>query len=150
MSKLEEYCKKKNLREMDIEHLWMYRICLILLPFFIIAVVVFIIFGDKIVGLGNECSFKKLTGLYCVGCGGTRALNHFVHLHLLKSLFYHPFVIYAFVAYTLYTINSFLYRHHKKCIEKLNPFVLLYVGLGVLLVNFLVKNIFLLCGIMLI
>ncbi|MCR4647589.1 MAG: DUF2752 domain-containing protein [Lachnospiraceae bacterium] len=150
MSRLEDYCKKKNLRDMDIEHLWMYRICLIMLPFVVIAILFFIIFGNKITGLGTECSFRKMTGLYCIGCGGTRALNYFAHLHFLKSLYYHPFVIYAFTAYILFILNSFLYRHHKKCIEKLNPFVLLYVGLGILFVNFLVKNILLLCGIMLI
>lgn len=30
-------------------------------------------------GLALECSFLKLTGLYCAGCGGTRCANALLH-----------------------------------------------------------------------
>lgn len=147
MSKMDDYCKKKNLREMDWEYLIIYRICLMLLPFMILAIILFLAFGSKITGLGGECLFRKTTGFYCLGCGGTRAFNYLMHLHLLKSIYYHPFVPYTFFAYFLYVINSFLYRHNKKCFAKLNPFVLLYVGLGVLSLNWIVRNILLFFGI---
>ena len=87
MSKLSEYCKKKNYREMDIEHLLLYRVCLVLLPFMIAVTLLFIFKGDKIIEAGGECMFRKITGFYCVGCGGTRAFNYLVHLHILKSLY---------------------------------------------------------------
>ena len=150
MSKLNEYCKKKNLRDMDIEHLLLYRICLVLLPFMIGGTLLFIFFGDKILAAGGECLFRKVSGFYCIGCGGTRAFNYLVHLHILKSLYFHPFVPYTYFAYFFYTINSFLYRHNKKCIAKLSPFVLIYIGLGILTINFLVKNIAIFFGIHLI
>ena len=150
MSKLNEYCKKKNLRDMDIEHLILYRICIVLLPFMIGGTLLFVFFGDKILAAGGECVFKKISGFYCLGCGGTRAFNYLVHLHILKSFFYHPLVPYTYFAYFFYTINSFLYRHNKKCIAKLSHFLLIYIGLGIQVINFLVKNIFIFYGIHLI
>ena len=150
MSKLNEYCKKKNLRDMDIEYLLLYRICLVLLPFMIGGTLLFVFFGDKILAAGGECLFKKISGFYCIGCGGTRAFNYLVHLHILKSIFYHPFVPYTYLAYFFYTINSFLYRHNKKCFARLSPFVLIYIGVGILTINFIVKNIFIFFGIYLI
>ena len=150
MSKLNEYCKKKNLRDMDIEYLLLYRICLVLLPFMIGGTLLFVFFGDKILAAGGDCLFKKISGFYCIGCGGTRAFNYLVHLHILKSIFYHPFVPYTYFAYFFYTINSFLYRHNKKCFARLSPFVLIYIGVGILTINFIVKNIFIFFGIYLI
>ena len=147
MSKLSEYCEKKNYREMDIEHLLLYRICLVLLPFMIAVTLLFIFKGEKILASGGECMFRKFTGFYCVGCGGTRAFNYLVHLHILKSIYFHPFVPYTYFAYFFYIINSFLYRHNKKCFAKLSPFALIYIGLGVLTINFLVKNIAIFFGI---
>jgi hypothetical protein len=150
MSKLNEYCKKKNLRDMDIEYLLLYRVCLVLLPFMIGGTLLFVFFGDKILAAGGECLFRKISGFYCIGCGGTRAFNYLVHLHILKSIFYHPFVPYTYFAYFFYTINSFLYRHNKKCISKLSPFLLIYIGVGILTINFLWKNIMIFFGIHLI
>ena len=33
-----------------------------------------------------KCLFHELTHLYCPGCGGTRALYHLLHGHILRSL----------------------------------------------------------------
>ena len=144
MSKLDDYCKKKNLREMDHDYLIMYRSALVILPLVILSIIFFLIFGNNLVSSGRECTFYRLTGLYCPGCGGTRAFNYFVHLHILKSLLYHPFVGYFMFSYFFFIINSFLFRHRKKCFEKLNPFILMYVGLGILFLSVIVKNILIL------
>ena len=32
-----------------------------------------------------QCSFKSITGLYCPGCGGSRAVAAFVQGHWIKS-----------------------------------------------------------------
>lgn len=150
MGKLKDYCTKKNLREMDSEYLLLYRICLVLLPFMIVVTILFIFYGNKVTNTGAQCQFQKLTGLYCIGCGGTRAFNYLVHLHLIKSFIFNPFVPYSYFAYFLYIINSFLFRHNKKCIEKLSPFVLIYIGLGIILITFAVRNALLFFGIHLI
>ena len=146
MSKLSEYCKKKNLRPMDIEYLLLYRICLCILPRVIGIVIFMLIFGNKIVDSGAVCAFKSHTGLYCLGCGGTRALNAFVHLHFIKSLYYHPIVVFFFVGYFFFIINSFLFRHNKICFAKFNPLILIYVGLTIAVLNLIVRNVLLIMG----
>lgn len=52
----------------------------------------------KIIRQGIPCLFHLLTGLYCPGCGGTRAVWYLLHGQILKSIQYHPLVPYtAFV-----------------------------------------------------
>lgn len=49
-------------------------------------------------GQGFPCLFHFITGLYCPGCGGTRAIRALFHGEILKSFCYHPFVLYAVIA----------------------------------------------------
>ena len=41
------------------------------------------------------CLFRLLTGFYCPGCGGTRALWALLSGHPLLSFLYHPLVPYS-------------------------------------------------------
>ena len=45
-----------------------------------------------------KCLFHLVTGYYCPGCGGTRALYLFLTGHWIKSFLFHPLVVYAFSA----------------------------------------------------
>ena len=49
----------------------------------------------KTLGLGFPCLFHTLTGLYCPGCGGTRAIRSLLKGDLRMSFQYHPLVLYA-------------------------------------------------------
>lgn len=49
----------------------------------------------NIIRQGIPCLFHLLTGLYCPGCGGTRAVWYLLHGQILKSLQYHPLVLYG-------------------------------------------------------
>lgn len=40
------------------------------------------------------CLFNTCTGLYCIGCGATRALQHLVHLHLYQALSANLFIFF--------------------------------------------------------
>ena len=44
------------------------------------------------------CIFHLLTGLYCPGCGGTRAVKYLLQGDWKNSLIYHPFVLYCVIA----------------------------------------------------
>lgn len=140
MDKFDEYCEKHHYREMDGSTLVVYRMCVFLLPVLLTCVIVFIAAGRLFLSSGGTCTFLSLTGLYCPGCGGTRAFNELIHFHILKSFYYHPFVPYSIFAYLLFTVNSFLYRHNKKCIEKLNPFALIIIGGALIFLNVFFKN----------
>lgn len=94
--------------------------------------------------LFGPCLFHTMTGLYCPGCGGTRAVWYLLHGHFLLSLRFHPLVLYTAVI-LLGEAMAFLaaktVRRSKTCLghEK----CLLYVAVGIVAVNFVVKNYFL-------
>jgi len=43
---------------------------------------------------GPVCAFYKFTGLYCPGCGSTRALYHLLHGNVAKAFRYNPFFVF--------------------------------------------------------
>ena len=87
------------------------------------------------------CLFHAMTGLYCPGCGGTRAVWYLLQGELLLSLRFHPLVPYTVLAVILEAIAFLMagiggghriYPGHEK--------VFLYVAAGIVAVNFAVKN----------
>ncbi len=107
------------------------------------------------------CFFRRLSGLYCPGCGGTRAVQALFEGHLLLSFFYHPFVPYCAVLYVVFMTSHTLelifssrdFHHTKKSPHK-RPFVrglefkIRYVYIGILLIflQWMLKNLFLICS----
>lgn len=61
-----------------------------------------------------RCEFNLLTGLYCPGCGGTRAVIAFLSGHFLKSFLYHPFVPYCITLYIVFMVRGTLTTLIKK------------------------------------
>ena len=57
---------------------------------------IFYILG-RILRQGVPCLFHLITGLYCPGCGGTRAARYLLHGQIMKSFWYHPLVLYMAV-----------------------------------------------------
>ena len=92
------------------------------------------------------CFFHATTGLYCPGCGGTRAVLFFLHGNLLKSFLYHPIVIYTVLVGGYFMISQTIGRIAK------NDFFfvlhyhdwMLWVAMTLILTNFIIKNLFLL------
>lgn len=94
------------------------------------------------------CIFRKLTGLYCPGCGGTRAVRFLLQGKFLKSFLYHPAV-----PYTVFLSGWYLVSHTAEMVSKGKlPIgmryrdVYLYGALGLILINWIAKNLFLLLG----
>lgn len=68
--------------------------------FFITGITALIIKGIAVrynINILTECLFRHLTGLYCPGCGGTRAFIYLIHGNIPESILYHPLVIYAVI-----------------------------------------------------
>ena len=70
----------------------------------------------------GKCFFRYTLGMFCPGCGGTRAFDYMLYGHFLKSFFYHPIVLsimamllYSTISYILYfvTKGKFLYNEIK-------------------------------------
>lgn len=93
------------------------------------------------------CLFHTLTGAYCPGCGGTRAVKSLLKGKILLSALYHPLVPYAAIAAPL------LLLWYAYCRKKQKPFrqsywkAALIGGAALLAANFLVKNYLLFQGI---
>ena len=91
------------------------------------------------------CILWSRFGVYCPGCGGTRAVIHLFHGRLLQSLWYHPLVMYVAVLYVIFMLSHTLKRLHivKKGIKFREGY--LYGAIAVLVGNFILKNIFKFC-----
>jgi len=52
----------------------------------VVAVIALYVLNPSQTWFLPSCQFHKLTGLYCPGCGMTRATHHLLHGHLLTAL----------------------------------------------------------------
>lgn len=90
------------------------------------------------------CTFHMATGLYCPGCGGTRAFLALFSGHVLKAFYYHPAGMYGIFFYVIYFISQAVMRISKGKIKGIafRP-VYLYIMLGLIILNFVVRNVLL-------
>ena len=86
-----------------------------------------------------KCLFHLVTGYYCPGCGGTRALYLFLTGHWIKSFLFHTLVVYAFFVCLYLCICKILDHKYQPSAR------LLWIALGLLAVNFVIKNLALVC-----
>ena len=56
------------------------------------------------------CAFHRMTGYYCPGCGGTRAVFALLRGQIVRSLFYHPFVLFAVIFGGWFMLTQTLWR----------------------------------------
>ncbi|MBS6196176.1 MAG: DUF2752 domain-containing protein [Clostridiales bacterium] len=61
---------------------------------------------ERLIRLMPPCVFRSMVGLYCPGCGGTRAVLELLRGHILQSVWYHPIVVYAAGLYGWYLISN--------------------------------------------
>lgn len=95
------------------------------------------------------CIFQLLTGLYCPGCGGTRAIVSLLRGDFVTSFLLHPFVPYVAVVGGWFMLTQTIQRASKGRLSVGMKYrdVYLWIALGLVAVNFLVKNILLINGI---
>lgn len=76
-------------------------VCVIL-----VGLAVYLFHRDPSAGGGGypECTLRRVTGLYCAGCGMTRASHALLHLRLAEALAYNPLI----VATTPFILGSLL------------------------------------------
>lgn len=87
----------------------------IVLLLIIIVLLVFIYFADSTKGPILPCYINKLTGLYCPGCGMTRALHSILRLEFYQALRYNGL---SFIMPLLYIIYYIFMRKEFESISK--------------------------------
>lgn len=89
------------------------------------------------------CVFHSLTGLYCPGCGGTRACRLLLSGHIVQSFLHHPGVILAAVLYVGYMFSHTIELLSKGRLKTGLPYSdkFLYLEAGMIILQCLVKNV---------
>lgn len=91
--------------------------------------------------LHMPCIFRQLTGLYCPGCGGTRAVKYLLTGHPVTSIRYHPLVVYGLAVVVLELISAGIARWTKNPKWYLGRHTFfVYVAVGIIAVNWVYKN----------
>ena len=93
-----------------------------------------------------SCPFYEYLGVYCPACGGTRSFLALLSGDFLLSIYYQPVFVYTILIVGIYLILQTIDRIRGKQIYTL-PFSVdfVYAGIGLLLANWIFKNIWLLC-----
>ena len=90
----------------------------------------------------TPCFFDKVLGIYCPGCGGTRALTALVHGRLLEALWYHPLIPYLAVVGGGFMLTQGLERLGIRHVRGWRYHTwYLYAAIGLIVLNFIVKNV---------
>lgn len=122
-----------------------YFIALILTLSFIVFLILYHYFDFSFYGTRSDCGFKTLFHCYCPGCGGSRALDAFLHGNILASLRSHPAIIItfcSFMAYLLPATYTFLIKRNGKLYYKFHNFSL-WILLIVIVFHFVIRNLLL-------
>ena len=88
-----------------------------------------------------QCAFYSLTGLYCPGCGGTRAVYSVLKLNILDAIRYNVTVPFGIFVYIYYNVRAFIAALKNDTeYRKKQKYCLCIVLVAVLLLNFVLKN----------
>ncbi len=95
------------------------------------------------------CIFRTITGFYCPGCGGTRAVLELIHGNFFHSFYYHPIVLYTVVLYGWYLISNTIQWLSRGRIPWGSRYHRWYGLVAVIIVigNWILKNLLLFWGI---
>lgn len=93
------------------------------------------------------CWFHAATGLYCPGCGATRSFLLLIEGHPIEALAYYPAVPYTVLVYLWFMLSNsieLLSRGRLRMGLRYRN-LYLYIAVCLILGNWVVKNILLLC-----
>ncbi len=94
----------------------------------------------------TTCAIRKMCGLPCPGCGGTRAFYYLFHGELLKSFCLNPTVFYGVLAYLHFMLLYFYRKHISKTIntKEIHIQYYMYLAIVVILLQWSIKLIIIL------
>src|SRR5205814_8759612 len=99
------------------------------------AILVAVISGYLGIGF-PQCSFKRMTGLPCAFCGGTRSLRAIGHLHFTEAFWLNPLVAISILLATICAIiSAFAPRRFERLISRAKKWPLLFIALALVTLN---------------
>ena len=107
----------------------------------VIAYIIYVAIGKPPI---FNCLIYEKFGIYCPGCGCTRAFICLIHGRIIDSLYYNPTVLYTVIVLSIYVISTILAKilrkENSKFVMKYNP-LFLYLGIFILIGTCIIKNI---------
>ena len=92
----------------------------------------------------TQCLIYNKTGIYCPGCGCTRAFINMLQGNIIQSLKYNPTVIYSTIVIGIYMSSQSIGRifgiNEERYIMKYKP-IYIYIGIVILMGTCIIKNI---------
>ena len=91
------------------------------------------------------CIFKETFGLYCPGCGGSRALYHFLNFNLFRSFVLYPPIIVSALVVLDFDLRLFvsLIKKSSEITDRFRYYTFLLIPASIIL-TFIVRNLLLL------
>lgn len=121
----------------------LYHISIVLLAAVGLIMLIISLFPDSFFGniFKAPCPVRTFTGLYCPGCGGTRAAHYFFTAHPIKSFLSHPLIPYSIILFAGFMISHTIRAISKGRIKGMkfrNGYI--YMAVAIIIVNFIIKN----------
>ncbi|MDR0946663.1 MAG: DUF2752 domain-containing protein [Ruminococcus sp.] len=91
--------------------------------------IVYMIIASQL--LGTSCIFRSVTGVPCIGCGGTRAGLALMHGEIKESIYFHPLLVPVIVILMIY-LALYIFRG-KKTAKILDKALLIIVIAAIIL-----------------
>lgn len=108
-----------------------------------VAALLYLYFTEEGSGSGIPCPILKYTGLYCPGCGISRALRSILHLDFYRALRYNAVFTFAFPfisAYIFALILSYI-KNGTDTVSGKIPIVIPYIAVGIFILFGILRNI---------
>lgn len=88
------------------------------------------------------CFFHLMTGYFCPGCGGTRAVRALLGGHVVRSFFYHPLVPYGAAVFLCFMTTQTIERisRGRVAIGMRYRGCYVWTAAAILIINCAVKN----------
>lgn len=119
-----------------------YYVCLGISVLLVIVCIVLRVLNISVTQLNPyPCSLYTMFGLYCFGCGGTRAVAYLLEGDFVKSFIHHPVVLYTAVLVVCYMISHTISILSKGKIKAMlfRP-IYFYIMIAIILIQWIVKN----------
>lgn len=117
-----------------------YSLIITCILLFILALVYKCFFYNFKIGY---CAIYDKLGIYCPGCGCTRAFEALLHFNIKASIYYNPTVFYSVIILFCFLLTQTIDRiiKSKKHIMPYSNFYL-YTGIFIMLSNCIIRNMF--------